>query len=618
MDSLSQEGKGENKITEVNTFPVPISLGEINEKIIVTTNTPYKLSKKQLLNQAFKFHSQGNISEAVKYYQQFIDQGFEDHIVFSNYGIILKSLGKLKEAELSQRKAIKFKPDSADSHYNLGNVLRDLGKLEEAELYIRKAIELNPNLSQAHYNLGIILKDHGKLQDAKLSYRKAIALKPDYVEAYSNLGSILKDLGKLEEAELYTRIAIKFKPDYAELHSNLGNILKDVGKLQDAELSTRIAIKLKPDYAEAHYILGNILINLGKLQDAEMYLQKAIELNPDLTLAHFSLSTLQDSNKNTIWKDQIFSQSILNNKLQKDKVDIYFARANVLHKEKKYEESSRYLKLANELKLDINPSKPEEILNISKVLLLESQKQEINQQKEEKLTDSIFIVGMPRSGSTLMESILSMNTDVDDLGELNILEESFLEQKKINKVLTLSQLYRKKSNNNNEFKITTNKCLHNYQYSGIIVQNIANAKIIHCFRNPLDNILSIYRAHFAKGHEYSSSLIDCARVYLDQEKIMTEYKNRFRSNIYDLDYDKLVNNPKDEIKSLISWLGWEWDDSYLTPHLNPRSVLTASNVQVRSPINSKSIGGWKNYKEMLKPAIEIIIQADKYQNLTHK
>jgi len=204
------------------------------------------------------------------------------------------------------------------------------------------------------------------------------------------------------------------------------------------------------------------------------------------------------------------------------------------------------------------------------------------------------------------------------LGELNILEESFLEQKKINKVLTLSQLYRKKSNNNNEFKITTNKCLHNYQYSGIIVQNIANAKIIHCFRNPLDNILSIYRAHFAKGHEYSSSLIDCARVYLDQEKIMTEYKNRFRSNIYDLDYDKLVNNPKDEIKSLISWLGWEWDDSYLTPHLNPRSVLTASNVQVRSPINSKSIGGWKNYKEMLKPAIEIIIQADKYQNLTHK
>ena len=99
-----------------------------------------------------------------------------------------------------------------------------------------------------------------------------------------------------------------------------------------------------------------------------------------------------------------------------------------------------------------------------------------------------------------------------------------------------------------------------------------------------------------------------AKVYLDQEEIMTEYKNRFRSKIYDLNYDSLVSNPNKEIKSLISWLGWKWDDKYLSPHLNPRSVSTASNVQVRSPINSKSIDGWKNYKEMLRPAMEIITQ----------
>ena len=96
---------------------------------------------------------------------------------------------------------------------------------------------------------------------------------------------------------------------------------------------------------------------------------------------------------------------------------------------------------------------------------------------------------------------------------------------------------------------------------------------------------------------------------------MTQYKNRFRSKIYDLNYDLLVSNPHQQIKSLISWLGWKWDDTYLSPHLNPRSVLTASNIQVRSPINSKSIGGWKNYKDMLKPAIEILTQRDKYQNI---
>ena len=112
------------------------------------------------------------------------------------------------------------------------------------------------------------------------------------------------------------------------------------------------------------------------------------------------------------------------------------------------------------------------------------------------------------------------------------------------------------------------------------------------------------------------SLVDCARVYLDQENIMTEYKHRFRSKIYDLNYDSLVSNPNQEIKSLISWLDWEWDDAYLSPHLNPRSVFTASKIQVRSPINSKSIGGWKNYKDMLKPAIEILTQTDKYQDIT--
>ena len=163
---------------------------------------------------------------------------------------------------------------------------------------------------------------------------------------------------------------------------------------------------------------------------------------------------------------------------------------------------------------------------------------------------------------------------------------------------------------------TTNKQLYNYQYAGFIAKTIPNSKIIHCYRNPLDNILSIYRTHFARGNEYSSSLIDSVHVYLDQDEIMTEYKNRYRSKIYDLNYDFLVSNPNKEIKSLISWLGWKWDNKYLTPHLNPRSVLTASSVQVRSQINSKSVGGWKNYKNMLEPAIEILTQTNKYKDIT--
>ena len=221
---------------------------------------------------------------------------------------------------------------------------------------------------------------------------------------------------------------------------------------------------------------------------------------------------------------------------------------------------------------------------------------------------------MPRSGTTLTESIISMNSKVFALGEINSLERSFKEWKKNKKKVDLIDLYLHKINKIKS-DITTNKWLYNYQYAGIISTQIPNSKIIHCYRNPLDNILSIYRANFPMGNEYTSSLVDCAQIYLDQKRVMNEYKKRYRENIYDLDYDLLVKNPEEEIKLLIKWLGWKWDKSYLKPHLNQRLVITASDVQVRSRINSKSIGGWKNYREMLKPAIEILAKNYRYRDL---
>ena len=609
-------------------------------------------SKEEIINQAIKFHSQGNIPEAAKYYQYFINQGFKDHRVFSNYGVIcqdlgklkeaeilyhkaielnpnyaiahsnlgsiLKDLGKLQEAELSTRKAIELKPDLADSHSNLGVILSDIGKLQEAELCQRKAIKLNPAFASAHSNLGSILKDLGKLQEAELSTRKAIELKPDLADAHCNLGNILRDLGKLKEAEILYRKAIELNPNYAIAHSNLGVILSDIGKLQDAELSTRKAIELNPEYALAHSNLGSILKDLGKLKDAEVIYLKAIELNPNLAIAYYSLSLLKVFDANKIWRDKLFSKNLLNNNSKKDQVNIYFARANILHNESNFKDSSKYLLLANNLKQNLNPTNFEDLLKRSKELMLEANKEVINANEDTKIPDSIFIVGMPRSGSTLVESILSMNSNVDDLGEINILEESFLNWKTTPQKSTLAELYLKKTNTFcNELRTTTNKWLYNYQYSGIIARNIPNAKIIHCFRNPLDNILSIYRAHFIRGHTFESSLVDCAKVYLNQEELMTKYKEIFKEKIYDLNYDSLVQNSNKEIKSLISWLGWDWDDKYLSPHLNLRAVSTASSVEVRSPINAKSIDGWKNYKEMLKPAMEIITKKDKYRDLKY-
>ena len=157
MNGSDQKGEGKKKDNEVQTFPVPFALGEIKTNITINTNSDSKPSKEQIINQAIKFHLKGNIAEAAKLYQYFINQGFKDHRVFSNYGNILKDLGKLEEAEFLYRKAIEITPDFAKAHSNLGNILIDLGKLEEAELSTRKAIELKPDFALARKNLKFII-----------------------------------------------------------------------------------------------------------------------------------------------------------------------------------------------------------------------------------------------------------------------------------------------------------------------------------------------------------------------------------------------------------------------------------------------------------------------------
>ena len=249
-----------------------------------------KPSKEQIIKQAFKFHSQGNLLDAAKNYQYLIDQDFNNPLIYANYGAVLQSLGKLQEAEKSTRRAIELKADFAEAYFNLGNILRDLGKLQEAESSHRKSIELKPSFAEAHGNLGNILKDLGKLKEAEISLLKAIQLNPNFAEAYSNLGSVLISLGRLQESEIAIRKAIELNPNFAEAYANLGGILRDLGNLKEAELSTRKAIKINPIFAEAYSTLGSILRDLGKLKEAKSSNLKAIELKNDMPIAYRELS----------------------------------------------------------------------------------------------------------------------------------------------------------------------------------------------------------------------------------------------------------------------------------------------------------------------------------------
>ena len=199
-----------------------------------------------------------------------------------------------------------------------------------------------------------------------------------------------------------------------------------IGKYQEAELSYRKAIDIKPDYAPAHSNF-EIYLEIRQIKRIEL-LYLAIQVNPNYSKAYYSLSLLQYSDKNKIWQDQLFSKNILKNISKQNQIDIYFARANIFHKEKNYVQSCKYLLLANNLKLALNSSRDltHRLINKSKELLFESKQININKKMKINSSESIFIVGMPRCGSTLVESILSTKNNVYDLGEVNTLEESFI------------------------------------------------------------------------------------------------------------------------------------------------------------------------------------------------
>ncbi len=461
------------------------------------------------------------------------------------------------------------------------------------------------------------LQAKGRKLEAAKYYEYLIKQGIKDCRVFSNYGIFLNEIGKHKESESKLKKAIYLNPEYANAYYNLAVLFIGQGNFEKAELELKKAIKLKSDFAIAHYNLGFILKDQGRLKEAESYTLKALEVDPQLTDAYLSLSTIQTSNTTQKWHDQLFSENIMKNKNNRELVNIFFARSNIFHRKGQYEESAENLVNANNIKLSMHKTEVDLLIDKTKKLKISSDNYESNNQNFENYSMSIFIVGLPRCGSTLVESIISLNTKVKDLGEVNIFEESYREYKQSEKQKNLGEIYWKKLKITDSKTITTNKWLFNYQYAGIITKAIPNAKIIHCYRNPLDNILSTYRAHFATGNNFSSSLVDSAKVYSDQDEIMRKYKKEFKNHIYSLNYDKLVTHPSDEIKSLIRWLGWSWNNLYLSPHLNKRKVSTRSNVQVRSPINTKSVGGWKNYKEMLKPAMEIITKKDKYKDLKY-
>lgn len=216
-----------------------------------------------------------------------------DHETQNLLGNVKRSTGRLDEAVVCYRRALKLKPDFVEAHSNLGNVLRDLKLPDEAVTSLLRALELKPDFAGAHNNLGNAYRDLGQNEQAMASYRRALEIEPDYAEAQNNLGNALGNAGRHGEAISYFQAALKLKPLYAEAHNNMGNIMRDLGRLEDAVSCYQTALRIRSEFSGAHENLGNTFLALGRLSDAAASLQRALEIGPGSALTYNSLGNIQ-------------------------------------------------------------------------------------------------------------------------------------------------------------------------------------------------------------------------------------------------------------------------------------------------------------------------------------
>ena len=557
----------------------------------------------------------GKKFEAVEANQTAVTLSPQDAEAHYNLGVTLKELGKLDEALDSYTQTIALKPDFAEAHYNLGVTLKELGKLDEALASYTQAIALKPDFAEARYNLGNTLKELGKLDEALASYTQAIALKPDYVEAHSNLGNTLKELGKLDEALASYTQAIALKPDYVEAHYNLGVTLQELGKLDEALASYTQAIVLKPDYAEAHSNLGNTLKELGKLDEALDSYTQAIVLKPDYAEVHRMLTLMKKFDA----QDEQYSNMLelyLNEEISEEqRCHINFGLAKACEDLGNFEQAYTHYSQGNVLRkkrLNYDINQDVKLFKQLKSSYPQIEKNSLEPYGSANKLAPIFIVGMPRSGTTLVEQIISSHSQVTGAGELSFAEQfgaaiatGITEANNESLFDFQGEYLNKLQNVSNGNLIITDKMPHNFRFIGLLTAAFPEAKIIHVKRNPAAVCWANYKMYFVSNNmNYCYSIDDVISYHKLYENLMDFWTSTLSKRIYNLDYELLTVNQESETRQLIEYLGLDWDENCLSPQNNTRSVATASNLQVRQKVYQDSSEQWKKYQPFLNGALD--------------
>ena len=483
----------------------------------------------------------------------------------------------------------------------------------------KKAINNYPNISIFYNLLGLALSQIGKLDEAKVILEKGYQINSNDLAIINNLANVKKGLLEFNESENLYKLSISKKKDYFNAYVNYGNLKRELNKFDEAISLYKEALKYNNKLPAIYYSLSMSYQSLGHFKEAENYAIKALELNKRFTRADLLISRSKKYQNN----DKHFNQmkEKINDKdlHSQEKIDLYFALSKAYEDLGKIEDCFNLLKEGNNLKRDnvnfnlkFEESTFEDIKSIfSKINFTKIKEIKSNEKK------IIFILGMPRSGTTLVEQIISAHSNVYGSGELpyltKIINKKFIENKKLLVTKTLEILDNEKfiSEISNEYysylmnyKISenyiTDKAPLNFMWIGFIKILFPNSKIIHCKRNPHDNCVSLYKNVFEGGINFCYTQTELAKYYKLYLDLMNFWTECLPNDFLNIEYEKIVTNPKHEIKKLVEYCDLNWEENCLNFSKNKTPIKTASVGQARNSIYSTSLKSSKKYEAFLK------------------
>tara|TARA_B110000008_G_C16970932_1_gene563846 strand:- start:1470 stop:3890 length:2421 start_codon:yes stop_codon:yes gene_type:complete len=571
-----------------------------------------------------------NYSESIKYFNKSLKLNSKDINTYINYGRALASLNEDRKALEIYSQGLKINENHPLLLTNIGASFLNLGEIKEAKKVLNKSLEIDANKIETLTNLGNIASLEQEFYKALDFYNEALKIDKENIVILNNISKIQLDLRQFDKCYENLKKILKKNPEYSKAHNNISSYYYEKGEIKKSLKSAMKALKYnksEKDLPEIYNNIGNCHKALGEIEQSINSYEKSLKFINAPAEAFMQLSYL----KKILINDPLISkmEDRKNKNINlRDKAIIDFGLYKVYEDNKDYKKAFLSLEEANLEYKKLN--KPFDI----KILESEyDKKKEIythqnfpNYSSEGFNSDiPIFIVGMPRSGTSLLEQILSNHSKISGAGELTKISElksklisTRQEITKDNHVKTyfnenlIKELSSEiKNDAGKEYisflkkylekgkKYVTDKMPGNYINIGFIKLILPKAKIINIERNPMDNCFSLFSLRFNRGHEFSYDLEMLGKNYNLYQDLMNFWNKEFNNDIYNIKYESLVENIEKETRKLLNYCNLNFEENCINFHKNKRSVLTASSVQVRKKINTSSINRWKRYDKDL-------------------